>query len=63
MNFEVHFVNMIEIKQVLKGMNRGKPEGADRISIDLIKHEGDFLLDNLVILFIKCLQACSVPST
>ena len=44
-------------------MSSGKAGGADGFLIDLIKDAGDFLLDKLAVLFSKCLQNCTVPST
>ena len=44
-------------------MSRGKPGDAEGFWIDLIKDAGNFLLGKLSILFTKCLQKCTVPST
>ena len=44
-------------------MSKGKAEGVDGLSIDLIKVAGDFLLDKLAVLFTKCLETSSVLSS
>ena len=60
-NIEVSCLNTSEIKKILKGMSRGKVGGADGLLSDLIKDEGNFLLEKLAVVFTKCLQTYPVP--
>ena len=64
-NIEASCVNTNDIKKALKGKNRGKKKkgNANGLSIDLKKDAGDLLPDTLTILFTKCLQNCTIPST
>ena len=61
LNIETPYINTIEVKKAVKGMSRGKARDSDDLSMDLIKNEGDFLLDKLAIPFTKWFQTCSIP--
>ena len=60
---EVPSVNTSEIKKAQQGNEQGKAWSAYGLSIEQIMDAGDFLLDKLAILFTKCLQTCTIPST
>uniref|UniRef100_A0A6G5A9L5 Putative endonuclease-reverse transcriptase n=1 Tax=Rhipicephalus microplus TaxID=6941 RepID=A0A6G5A9L5_RHIMP len=50
-----------EVRKALEGMHRGKAAGEDRVTSDLLKDEGQIVLEKLATLFTRCLLTGKVP--
>uniref|UniRef100_A0A6G5AC50 Putative endonuclease-reverse transcriptase n=1 Tax=Rhipicephalus microplus TaxID=6941 RepID=A0A6G5AC50_RHIMP len=52
-----------EVRKALEGMHRGKAAGEDRVTSDLLKDEGQIVLEKLATLFTRCLLTGKVPES
>ncbi|KAK8777926.1 hypothetical protein V5799_020732 [Amblyomma americanum] len=50
-----------EVMKALEAMKRGKAAGEDQVTADLLKDEGDIVLEKLATLYMQCLMTSTVP--